>query len=267
MTDMEFEKQLRSFAGGMEYPRTPDIAGSVMARLRPVTHPRFALKRAAWSLTIILVLLSSLMLIPPVRAAILEFIQIGIVRIFPPTSEPTAEAVITASPREFPPSTATPGGASSLLISFLDQIAGETKLANAQEAVPYPILIPTHPADLGLPNHIYVQEADSPMTILVWTDAERPERVTLSLHLIPAGHWAVTKFEPVTTQETEVDGQRAIWAVGPYPLLMRNGSIQIERLIDGHVLIWAEGNITYRLETDLPLEEALRIAESLEPIP
>jgi hypothetical protein len=37
-------------------------------------------------------------------------------------------------------------------------------------------------------------------------------------------------------------------------------------LINGHVLIWEEGNITYRLETALPLEEAIKIAESLQPI-
>lgn len=278
MTEMEFEKQLRSLANGMEYPRTPDIAGSVMAHLRSFPspagrggrdegRPRFILNRLAWSLTIVLVLLSSLMLIPPVRAAIIEFIQIGIVRIFPQTIEPTSETIATATPGNVAPPTATPGESLPLLISFLDEIAGETKLANAQQIVTYPILLPTHPADLGPPNHVYVQDADGAMTILVWTDTGHPERVTLSLHFIPAGHWAINKFGPVTIQETEVNGQRAIWAVGPYPLLMRNGSIQVERLIDGHVLVWAEGDITYRLETDLPLEEALRIAESLEPIP
>jgi hypothetical protein len=35
-------------------------------------------------------------------------------------------------------------------------------------------------------------------------------------------------------------------------------------LIEGHVLIWKEGDITYRLETDLPVEEAVKIAESLK---
>jgi hypothetical protein len=35
------------------------------------------------------------------------------------------------------------------------------------------------------------------------------------------------------------------------------------RLVEGHVLIWADGSLTYRLETELPLDEALRIAESL----
>jgi hypothetical protein len=67
-------------------------------------------------------------------------------------------------------------------------------------------------------------------------------------------------------QETSVNDQRALWAVGPYPLRLYNGDLQFRRLIDGHVLIWADGDITYRLETDLGLEEAITIAESLEPI-
>ena len=265
--DIEFENRLRTIANRMEYPHTPDIAGSVATRLHSPTRPRFSLKRLAWSLTIILVLLSSLMLIPTVRAAIIEFIQIGIVRIFPQPAEPTVEMIATATPESIPPPTATPGESSPLLIPFLDRIAGETKLSSAQEAVPYPILLPTHPADLGLPSHVYVQDADGAMTILVWTDPGQPELVTMSLHFIPAGHWAINKFGPVTIQETEVNGQRAIWAVGPYPLLMQNGNIQVERLIDGHVLIWVDGDITYRLETDFGLEEAIKIAESLEPIP
>jgi hypothetical protein len=43
--------------------------------------------------------------------------------------------------------------------------------------------------------------------------------------------------------------------------------MEFTRLVDGHVLIWADGDITYRLETNLLLEEAIRIAESLRPIP
>ncbi len=35
-------------------------------------------------------------------------------------------------------------------------------------------------------------------------------------------------------------------------------------MIDGHVLIWKKSSLTYRLETDLSLKEAIKIAESLE---
>jgi hypothetical protein len=263
MNETEFEKQLRSIAARMEYPHTPNIAGSVMQHLRPSTRPRLFSRTLVWSLTMLLILLTSLMLIPPARAAIIEFIQIGIVRIFP---APTESPAIT-TPESAAPVTATPAAQSSTLIKFLDQIAGETKLANAQEVVAYPLLLPTYPAELGLPDHVYVQNANGFMTILVWVDAQQPEHVTLSLHFIPQGSWMIEKVQPTLIQETEVNGQRAIWAAGPYPLLLRSGVMEFTRLIDGHVLIWTDGDITYRLETNLSLEEAVKIAESLQPIP
>lgn len=267
MIDVEFENQLKIIAGGMEYPRTPDIARHIMTRLHPSARPRFRLKRLAWSLTIVLILLSSLMLIPPVRAAVIEFIQIGIVRIFPRSVEPTPEIISTAVPGVMTPSTATPGAPLPPLIPFLDTIAGETKLPNAQQMTEYPILLPIYPPDLGQPNHVYVQDAEGMMTILVWVDPQQPERVTMSLHFIPSGSWAIRKMEPQVIEETEVNGRRAVWTEGPYPLILRNGNVEFTRLVDGHVLIWTEGDITHRLETDLSLEEAIRIAESLQPIP
>jgi len=263
MTELEFEKKFHLIAREMEYPRMPDIAGAVMTRLRPVPHSRFTYRRLAWSLTIILVLFSSLMLIPTVRAAVIEFIQIGIIRIFPRTVEP----VTTATPENVTQETAVPSDSSPLLIPFLDQIAGETDLINAQKIAPHPLLLPTYPTDIGQPNRVYVQDAEGVMTIFVWMDPGQPEHVKMSLHFIPVGHWAINKFGPVVIQETEVNGQQAIWAEGHYPLIMQNGDLFVERLIDGHVLIWEDGNITYRLETDLTLEGAIRIAESLEPIP
>lgn len=263
MNETEFEKQLHSIAAGMKYPRTPDIAGFVMPYLRHSTRPRLLSRPFAWSLTIVLILLSSLLLIPPARAAIIEFIQIGIVRIFPAPIESPA----IATPESIMPMTATPAAQSSTLITLLDEIAGETKLANAREIVEYPILLPTYPPNLGLPNHVYVQNANGSMTILVWVDAQQPGRAAMSLHFIPEGTWVIEKFHPTVIEETEVNGRRAIWAAGPYPLMLRNGNMDFMRLVDGHVLIWADGDITYRLETNLLLEEAIRIAESLRPIP
>jgi hypothetical protein len=105
------------------------------------------------------------------------------------------------------------------------------------------------------------------MTILVWLDTEDPEKVLLSLHFIPEGSWAIHKSQPVVLEQTDVDGNRAFWAVGPYPLRLSNGNLDFTRLINGNVLIWVVDDMTYRLETALPLEEAVKIAESLQPIP
>jgi hypothetical protein len=262
---MDFEAQVRSIASGMNYPRTPNIAASVSARLRSGTRPALLSRRLAWSLTILLILISSLMLIPPARAAILEFIQIGVVRIF--RSEPTP---ISPPNQEMPstiiPVTATIAPTSQPLIPILRNLIGESTLQDAQQSVNYPLLLPAYPADLGQPDHVFVQEANGKMTILVWLDPQHPDQVLMSLHFLPAGSWAIKKMEPQVIEETNVNGERALWTTGPYPMMVENGDIRYIRMITGHVLIWSKERITYRLETDLPLEEALKIAESLEPI-
>lgn len=269
-----FERQLLSISRGMEYPRTPDLAGAVMrSRLvakgkggRGEGRQKWKSRKLAWSLIGIVILCSSLMLIPPARAAILEFIQIGVVRIFP--AEPTR-----ASPpqQELPvtmvPGTATPAATSQPLIPILEELAGEMTLEEAQQRVEYPIQLPSYPSELGSPDHVFVQDADGDMTILVWIDRQDPDEVLMSLHFLPPDSWAIKKVEPALIQETTVNGQRAIWTVGPYPLKYSDGNIDFVRLINGHVLIWTEGDITYRLETDLSLEEAVRVAESLVPVP
>ena len=259
-----FERRLSSLAKGYDYPRTPDITAAVMRRLRPAARPGFISRQVAWSLTILLILCSSLMLIPPARAAIIEFIQIGVVRIF--GSQPTPPSPAEEVPSTMIPVTATPGPTSLPLIPILENIAGEMTLEEARQSVGYPILLPSYPPGLGTPDRVFVQDADGQMAVLVWLDPQRPGEVLMSLHFIQQGSWAIDKVEPMIIQETTVNGQRAVWAIGPYPLRLYNGDIEFVRLIDGHVLIWAEGNITYRLETDLPLEEALKIAESLQPV-
>ena len=271
-----FEKQLLSIAKGLEYPRTPAIAGSVMSRLRPSPltplprgewkrGPRFISRRLAWSLTVTLIFFSSLMLIPPARAAIIEFIQIGVVRIF--RAEPTP---LGPSTQQFAftavPVTATPAPTSEPLIPLLERFAGEMTLEEAQQAVDYPILLPSYPADIGPPDRVFVQDEEDGMTILVWIDPQQPDKVLMSLHFLPPRSWALKK-ELNFIQETKVNGRGAVWAIGPYAAQFSNGNIDFVRLIDGHVLIWDDGVMTYRLETDLSLEEAVKVAESLEPIP
>lgn len=264
MSEMDFETRVRSIAMRMEYPHTPNIAGSVQTRLRTANRPRFISKNLAWSLTIILVLLSSLLLIPSARAAVLDFIQIGVDRIFPRTI-PTTQIITTATPQSALPATSVVKAAT--LIPALKQLAGETTLADAQTKVNFQLMLPMYPKDLGKPDYVFVQSAEGNMAIMVWLDPEHSDQVLLSLHFIPNGSWMLEKYQPQVTQATQVKGQRAIWTEGPYPLLLRNGNVAWDRLVEGHVLIWTDGTITYRLETNWALEEAVKVAESLQPIP
>ena len=102
------------------------------------------------------------------------------------------------------------------------------------------------------------------MVILVWADLGNPENARLGLHEIAPGNIIVSKYQPVVIQETQVNGQYAVWAVGPYMVQLNNGSYAFRRTVEGNTLIWEEEEITYRIETDLPLEEAVKIAESLK---
>lgn len=265
MSELDFESRVRSIAMRMEYPRMPDIAGSVRARLRATTRPRFISKKLAWSLTIILVLISSLLFIPSVRAAVLDFIQVGVDHIFLRSITPTVQVIMTATPQS-QIVTATSITKISTLIPTLKQLAGETTLADAESKVDFKIMLPTYPADVGEPDYIFVQNPDRNMVILVWLKPQKQDQVLMSLHFIPNGSWMLEKYEPKVTRETQVNDQRAIWTTGPYPMFLRNGNMDMIRLIEGHVLIWTDGNVTYRLETSLSLEEAVKIAESLKPI-
>ena len=255
MSNMDFEAQLTSIASTMDYPRTPDIAVSVNARLRSANRPRSLSRNFAWSLVVVLILLTSLMLIPPARAAILDFIQIGVVKIF--RAEPTPAMI---------PVTATPAPTAQPLIPVLRDLAGETTLQEAQKKISYPILLPSYPADLGQPDYVFVQDTGEPMTVLVWTDPQKPDQILMSLHFIPEGSWALKKMGLNEIEETSVNGNHAVWTTGPYLLKLKNGDATFTRMVNGHVLIWEDGDLTYRLETNSSLDEAIKVAESLKPL-
>ena len=258
----DFEEFLSLLTKDMDYPPTPDISGAVLRRLRPAPHARFMPRRLAWALAGILVLLSGLLLVPPARAALLEFIQVGVVRIFGRETTP-----VPTTPAEERRVTMVPLTATSAAPSGLENWAGETSLEEAQARAGFPILLPSYPADLGLPQHVYMQDMNGTMIIFVWLDTLQTDKVRMSLHAVAAGSWVIEKVDVQIIEETSVNGKRALWVVGPYIVRMRNGDLEIQRLIEGHVLVWTAGDITYRLETDLTLGEAIKIAESLQPVP
>ena len=249
------EARLRTAAATLQYPPTPNVAGAVRRRLRkdaPVkrlhTGPRLAWVAVALALAVFI-----LLAVPEVRAGLIEFFQIGIVRIFPVA--PTATRLPAGAPVVTPRPTPTP------IPSVLD-LYGETALADAQKQAPFPIKLPTYPADLGQPDQVFSQFLGGSVVVLVWFDESA--KVSLALHIIENDSFAIEKIQPRLVERTIVNGRPAIWAEGPYMVQIRNGDYDARRLIEGHVLIWSEGGVTYRLETDLPMDEAVKIAESLE---
>jgi len=267
-----YAERVRSLAGAFLYPTTPDLAGARQLRLPPVGARRPVLRRRlALVAIVILVAAASLLAVPQARAAVVRLIRIGVVRIFLTESPP---APGTQAPA--PPVTATPasiqdtdGGipvptSTASLGSALDELSGETKLEQAQSQAAFRIRLPTYPSDLGPPDRVFLQDQGGSVVILAWLSPDDPETVRLTLHELSSDSWGNKKVQLQAVTTTTVDGHPAVWAVGPYILIYRNGDLVQERLVEGHVLIWESARVTYRVESDLTLEEAIQVAESLE---
>ncbi len=234
-----FEQRIQALAAGFNYPPTPDIVASLrQAQRRPAGRPRLA-----WAIAAFVVILAGLLAVPAVRAAVVEIVRLGAVRIF--LGGPT--------PTPLPPT----GHLS------LSELPGETTLAAVEGSVTTPIRLPSYPPDLGPPDRVFLLRQFGGTVILVWENPNYPDLARLALFAIPPGP-LVNKLFPERVESTSVAGRPAIWTTGDHfvELIMEGRSTLT--LVRGHVLIWTLEGGTYRLETTLSLEEAIRIAESLD---
>ena len=99
--------------------------------------------------------------------------------------------------------------------------------------------------------------------ILVWLDPEKPGETQLAIHLIDMPFYGIKQAFSDSLQQSEVDNQPAFWVPGPHRLLLNNGDLQEWVFVAGNVLVWTDDELTYRLESGLSMEEAVRIGESL----
>jgi hypothetical protein len=191
--------------------------------------------------------LSGVLAVPSARAALLEVLRLGAVRIL----------VGPATPTSAPAETRTPDS-----LQIPDRLFGRVTLEQARRQWPGPILLPAYPPDLGAPDRAYLQVVDGEALLLIWTEEGRPDRLTLGLYQVRSEDFALKAVDIV--QRTSVNGRLAYWVFGPHMVRLSNGTVAPEALVSLSALIWTDGGVTYRLEGDLPLEEAIRIAESLD---
>jgi hypothetical protein len=257
----QFEQRLRAIAQHLPYPPRPSLT-LPLPTLRPQPGDQIKSKPAGQSrrltlmISVAALLLMAIFLSTPAARAMLETLQVGIIRIW--FGRPTRTAT--------PNATAQSSGLTINDLAILDQLAGETSLAEARRLSGLALPLPAYPPGLGEPDRVFLMIPDSPMIVLVWLDPQEPERALLSLHAYDERAWLGMKYDPAEVQEVRVNGELGLWAEGPYLLELRNGEIAIKRLLQGRVLIWSHSGVTYRLESELPLQEATRIAESI-PIP
>lgn len=253
-----WENTVRETARHFPYPPTPDLTPALRQRVRTRRVSPMIWRIAA---IILLALLAVVVAVPEVRAAVLNFIRIGVVQIFP--LEPTATVLPgTATPRPpwYNPGQPTP------LASVLD-MPGETTLEEARAALPFSFGLPTYPVDIGEPDHVYLVDHIDKLLTLVWMQPDDPTHVRLILEVLNP-RLLVSKFAVTEdSQYVRVKGRSdAIWLPAPHLVVyfFERDRFTLQRVVNASVLIWPEGALTYRMETDLPMGEAIRIAESVK---
>jgi hypothetical protein len=273
--ELDLERALADLAAALEFPPTPDLAAAVTARLgeasaaapappSPAARARRWLaglagwrRLAAAGLAVVLLAAAVLVASPGTREAVAR--RLGLRGIGVELGGPPPPTVTT-----------TPGG--RLELGLGDRVT----LEEARRRVDWPVLVPAA-AGLGQPDAVYVNEAvpsGGRVDLVYRARPGLPPSPFTDVGLL------ITEFQGQPTPEflkkvtamgvveqVAVGGEPGYWFSGePHFFTYRDaaGTLREEQTrLAGNTLIWQRGDLTLRLEGELPKEEAIRIAESM----
>jgi hypothetical protein len=273
--ELDLERALADLAAALEFPPTPDLAAAVTARLgtAPAAAPappspaararRWLAGLAGWrrlaaaGLAVVLLAAAVLVASPGTREAVAR--RLGLRGIGVELGGPPPPTVTT-----------TPGG--RLELGLGDRVT----LEEARRRVDWPVLVPAA-AGLGRPDAVYVNQAvpsGGRVDLVYRARPGLPPSPFTDVGLL------VTEFQGQPTPEflkkvtamgvveqVTVGGEPGYWFSGePHFFTYRDaaGTLREEQTrLAGNTLIWQRGDLTLRLEGELPKEEAIRIAESM----
>ena len=254
----EIDVLLRASARAFAYPKTPNIAARVGIRLdeeaRSLTiaasfierlragMARPVLRAAAAVLLVAAVVIASALVVPQSREALADFFGLSHVKI---------EIGPVLGP---PPPILSPG-------SF----AEPATLSSAQERVDFEIRLPVVDGTEMAADAVYVEDRSpgAEVVIAVYEEAD------FDLYQSANGFFGKGGIPSSDVLlEADVHGYEAIWIGRGGHIassLDDQGRVVVETLrsVERATLLWEEMGVTYRLETSLSLDEAIRIAESL----
>ena len=284
LRDDELGAALRGLAPSIDWPTDgragePDLASAVRARIEslPIAAvDRTRWRRPAWLVGItpgparraLVLALVALLAVAAVAGAV----GLGLpgLRLIlgepPPTVNPSVAP--TSPPRGSP--TPTVLGGSLRLGEVLD--AGDPAALDARAG--FHVSLPSDPG-IGAPEAAWIDERKGGQVTMLWPPSDRlPATTEADVGLLLSqfrgtlddGFFAKSIDSGTIVAPVEVDGDDGYWLSGEQHLFFWEGPggfVDDARRWVGDVLVWSDGPITYRLETSLGREEAIRIAESM----
>lgn len=258
-SDQELERVLRDMPDDAIYPPTPDLASTVADELAAQAKPRrlFTINRmSAVAAVLLLALAAVIMFDASARETVAGWLGLRGVEVHQVDATPTA---IDRQPE-------------------LSDIGQQVTLSEAQARADFPIQIPTS-LDRP-PDAVYIDSwpPGGKVSLVYEPTAQLPETAFPGVGLL------LTEFQgsrtpnasgkgippDATLEQVEVNGQPGVWISGSphiaYTYHTREGETTfVDARLAGNVLLWERDGITYRLEAQILLPQAVKLAESLRP--
>lgn len=224
------EDQLADLARAVRVPVPDGLEAAVMARVA-ATQPRRPWRR--WVAGMLIGLLGAGVVASPVGASIREWFGL------PGVSVTIGDDPVTGSPT-VPPAN------------------GRTDLEQAADLAGF---LPVVPEALGAPEHVEVSR-DALVVSLSWTTDQGTVRLDELRGDVDPVFWKMT----TEADRVAVGLHEALWLPTAHrvEVVAADGSrLTLPWRISAPTLLWVDGDLTLRLEGDLDLAEATRIAESV----
>jgi hypothetical protein len=297
-SDAELERALRDLGQRIAFPPTPDLARAVRLRLADAPAGRAERAPSAWerltswfggaaggpsprraiavaALALVVLGAAVLAFVPGARDTVAGWFGVRGIRIV------FVEETPTPAPTPTVPA-ATPGASPTAALLGANLLLGERMtLAEAQARVSFQLLVPD-PARLGPPDEVYLRRrADGDMVSFVYyprPDLPAVAETGVGLLLVqfeaPEDAFFMEKGVAPSNEPriVDVNGDDALWLGGAHYLLIApdpslEGDLgQQTTRTAASVLLWDENGVTYRLESELSMTQAVALAEGLEPL-
>jgi hypothetical protein len=242
MNDMTFDRDIAAIAARATYPAAPPMRAGVLAALddprpAPASSRRVAVAFAAAAALVVAAAVAGTLAVPSSRSAVADFFGIegSEVEPIPDTPLPPPEDIGTTA-----------------------QLA---TLQEASDVVGFELSLPPH---AGEPPTIYVLIYGTQHIAVIRYD----EFDLWQAHLESAANFGKGAPPGVSVEDTVVGGMPARWITGgPHFVAFVDATGEriesSERTVDANTLIWNDGDTFFRMETQLPFDDARRLAESL----
>jgi hypothetical protein len=274
---IDLERSLAELADRLEIPGGDRLVTDVVRRISQPMPRRQPRRRVGLAVALAALLMIAIAGLPGPRHAIARWFGFDSVRIEPDVTVPTTAAPTTVAPTtvssvELPAGSPTTTTTTSLAEPDLG-LGAAVSLADAvtQTALPDPT-----PGLLGEPLSIHVVHLPRfAQIVIVYPPSDLLGRSPVTgvgalVSVFPAqiddGLFDKALGTTATVGSVDVDGAIGFWIEGaPHQLFFEhNGEIVPDTLrLATNTLLWQRGDYVYRLEADISLETALRVAASV----